>query len=84
MEQNPRQVNNKLKLFRLFNFAGDDFTVSHFHDKRMLNSISKHARSLRNDNTIYTLPSVGMVGGGEGRGLGDILRKPGPSCSKAG
>ena len=40
MEQNLRQVNNKVNLFRLFNFAGDDLTVAHFHDKRMQNSIS--------------------------------------------
>ena len=41
MKQNPRQVNNKLKLFLLFNFTGDDLTVPHFQNKRMQNSILK-------------------------------------------
>ena len=46
MEQNLGQVNNKVKLSRLSNFAGDDLTVSNFHDKRMKNSISNSKQDL--------------------------------------
>ena len=46
MEQNLRQVNNKVNLFLLFNFARVDLTVAHFHDKRMQNSISNSKQDL--------------------------------------
>ena len=41
MDKNPRQVNNKLKLLFILDFAEDDLTVLHFQNKRMQNSISK-------------------------------------------
>ena len=66
MEQNPRQVNNKVKLFLLFNFAGDDLTVSHLHDKRMQNFFSNSKQDLW-ETTIPSTHFLQLVWWGEGR-----------------